>query len=301
MSRKALITGIEGFTGRYLTTELRDAGYDVYGLANAGFEGLISGVAAIHRCDLRDANGVSKVVSEVRPDKVVHLAGIAFVGHGDPEEIYRTNLLGSRNLLVALGRGPTQPDSVLLASSANVYGNASIPVIDENTAPAPANDYAVSKLAMELVARLWLDRLPITIVRPFNYTGVGQSEEFLIPKIVGHFRRRLPRLELGNLDVVREYSDVRSVVRCYHRLLEAPGVSGEVFNVCSGTGHSLNEVLATMRELSGFAPEIQVNPALVRANEVRKLVGSRAKMIERLGPIADIPLGETLRWMYEAG
>ena len=189
--------------------------------------------------------------------------------------------------------------SVLLASSANIYGNASVPVIDENVAPAPANDYAVSKLAMEHMARLWMDKLPVTIARPFNYTGVGQAENFLLPKIVSHFRRHEKRIELGNLAIARDFSDVRMVARSYRRLLAA-APAGEIFNVCSGTSHSLANLIDMMSEIAGYHIDVQVNPAFVRANDVLTLTGSNAKLAGAIGPVEPTPLVDTLRWMYEA-
>lgn len=288
----ALITGINGFTGRFLADELRRAGYTVVGLSHEPSEGVIV-------CDLLDRAGLTDAVAQIKPDVVVHLAAIAFVAHGDVEAIYRTNVVGTRNVLEAVSKSGCHPRSVLLASSANIYGNATVEPIDETVPAAPANDYAVSKLAMEYMARLWCDQLPITVVRPFNYTGVGQTLNFLLPKIVDHFKRRAAVLELGNLDVVRDFSDVRSVVNCYRLLLEA-GRSGEVFNICSGTGHSLLEVVQMMRELTGHDPEIKVNPAFVRANEVHRLVGSRARLEEAIGVVQDIPLRDTLKWMLEA-
>ena len=299
MRKTILITGAEGFTGRYLTAALAEAGHEVHGLVRSLPETPIVGAIKVHACDLGDRQGLSKVVEDVSPHQVAHLAAIAFVAHNDVDAIYRTNIVGTRNLLEALTVCPHLPRSVLLASSANVYGNATVSVIDETTPPAPANDYAVSKLAMEYVARLWQDKLPITIVRPFNYTGVGQSLLFLLPKIVDHFKRRAPVMELGNLDIIRDFSDVRIVVRCYRSLIEATQ-HGETFNICSGTGYALQEIISMMHELTGHDLNVIVNPAFVRSNEVRKLIGSRAKLEAAIGIIDSIPMKETLQWMLEA-
>lgn len=293
--RRALITGIRGFTGRYLADELASAGYSVYGIAH---HGELAG-DGVHVADLCDFAGVRAAVEELQPEVVAHLAAISFVPHRDVEAIYRVNVSGTRNLLEALAGLSTPPRAVLLASSANVYGNASVEVIDETVPPAPANDYAVSKLAMEYLARLWMDRLPIVITRPFNYSGVGQSASFLLPKIVSHFRERAPVIELGNIDVARDFSDVRVVAWVYRRLLElAP--AGEVCNVCSGTAHAIDEILRMMASISGHRIEVRVSPELVRVNEVRRLLGSPAKLGRLVGPLRAIPLLETLRWMYDA-
>jgi nucleoside-diphosphate-sugar epimerase len=253
----------------------------------------------IHAVDLCDREAVARMVDEVQPDVVAHLAGIAFVAHANSELIYRVNVVGTRNLLEALANGKHRPTSVLLASSANIYGNASVPVIDENVAPSPANDYAVSKLAMEYMARLWMDKLPITIARPFNYTGIGQAENFLLPKIVSHFRRNDKRIELGNLAIARDFSDVRMVARAYRRLL-AVAPSGEAFNVCSGASHSLANLIDMMSEIAGYHIDVHVNPAFVRANDVLTLSGSNSKLTAVIGQLDPTPLSETLRWMYQA-
>ncbi len=293
--RRALITGINGFTGRYLAPELRSAGYRVFGTVHHG----ASAGKNIYAVDLCDRDELRRVAADVRPDVVAHLAAIPSVDHGDAEAIYRVNIVGTRNLLEALVPLDAPPSAVLLASSANVYGNAPVEELDESVPPAPANDYAVSKLAMEYLARLWMDRLPIVITRPFNYTGVGQLPHFLIPKIVSHFQVRAPLIELGNTDVARDFSDVRTVATVYSRLLErAP--AGQMFNVCSGTGYTLADILRMMATIAGYAIEVRVNPAFVRASEVKRLLGSKQKLERCIGSLAGIPLEETLRWMYKA-
>lgn len=300
---KVLITGASGFTARYVAQALRHSGYEVHGLARS-----LQSQAdyhQLHQGDLDDAAGLWHTINEVQPRYVLHLAAISFVAHGNADEIYRANVLGTRRLLDALCKAAIKPDAVLLASSANVYGNgptglAADGLLTEADAPAPANDYAVSKLAMEYVARLYANRLPLILVRPFNYTGVGQSESFLIPKIVSHVRRRAPLIELGNLDVARDFSDVRNVVQSYQRLLEAPAAVGQTFNVCSGHAWSLSDVLAMVREISGHDFEVRVNPDFVRQNEVKTLLGSRAKLDAVVGEVPEITLRDTLRWMLEA-
>lgn len=291
---RALITGLGGFTGRYLAQELELAGYLVFGTAH-GSEPARERTFAVDLCDRAE---MRRVVSEIRPSVVAHLAAISFVAHGDVEEIYRVNVVGTRNLLESLADLEQCPSAVLLASSANIYGNASVELIDESVLPSPANDYAVSKLAMEYMARLWMDRLPIVITRPFNYTGVGQGEQFLLPKIVSHFQRRERVIELGNIDVERDFSDVRMVAKAYSSLL-ANAPAGQVFNISSGRAHSLKDVLAMMAEIAGYEIEARVNPAFVRANEVKRLQGDASKLHRVIGAGGDIPLKETLRWMYE--
>lgn len=290
---RALITGHDGFTGRYVAREMRAAGYRVFGLSHTptgtGGEAFVA--------DLQDRAAVRDVVDHARADVVVHLAAIAFVAHGDADALYKVNVLGTRTLLEALAQAAHAPRVVVLASSANVYGNTTADRLGEDTAPAPANDYAVSKLAMEYMARLWMDRLPIVITRPFNYTGVGQGSQFLIPKIVGHFRRREAEIELGNVHVWRDFSDVRMVAAAYRGLVEA-APAGNVYNICSGQAHSLEDVLDMMARIAGYRIVVRVNPAFVRDSEVIRLVGDNRLLLGVTGGLRHVCLEETLRWMY---
>jgi nucleoside-diphosphate-sugar epimerase len=294
-----LITGLDGFTGQYLAEQARMAGYRVVGTSHhhadpTKFED------ECHACDLTNAKEVGSLMQVVQPDAVAHLAAISFVAHGDVEAVYRTNILGTRNLLQALAGLIKKPEIVLVASSANIYGNTTGGSLDESALPSPANDYAVSKLAMEYMAKLYTEQLPITLVRPFNYTGVGQSDKFLLPKIVSHIRKKAPVIELGNLNVARDFSDVRAVTSYYMKLLQNPQPSGSVFNVCSGKAHTLNDILNLARSISGHEFQVQVNPAFVRANEVKILVGNKDKLDAAVGSVSAISIEETLRWMIEA-
>lgn len=291
--KRVLITGSQGFTGRYMAAEMQAAGYRVFGMGSHP-----SDVPDYYQADLTDVTSLKAVLAEMQPDVVIHLAALAFVGHGDANAFYQVNLLGTRNLLEAIAAMGKAPDCVLLASSANVYGNASEGMLDENMSPAPANDYAVSKLAMEYMVRLWQDRLPIIVTRPFNYIGVGQTDNFLLPKIVSHFRRGVDEIELGNLDVWRDFSDVRALVEAYRRLVEAKAY-GQTVNVCSGRTHSLREVVAMCEAIAGHHLQIRVNPAFVRANEVKTLCGDATRLHSLIGDWNSPPLEETLRWMLE--
>ncbi len=293
---RALITGLHGFTGRYLAPALEAAGYQVYGTAH-GQESQGPGMYAV---DLTDRRQLQHAVHDIQPDVVAHLAAISFVAHGDADAIYRTNVVGTRNLLDALASLPAKPRAVLVASSANIYGNTDTGILAETEPAQPANDYGVSKLAMEHMTRLWMDQLPITIVRPFNYTGVGQADNFLLPKIISHTRRRAPLIELGNLDVARDFSDVRTVVQAYTRLLQqAP--AGQTYNICSGQAHTLQQVLDMVAELAGYRMEVRVNPAFVRSNEVKTLTGNPGKLAACVGALPPIALRDTLAWMLASG
>jgi nucleoside-diphosphate-sugar epimerase len=230
---------------------------------------------------------------------VVHLAAISFVGHADNAAFYAVNVIGTTNLLQALVAKDRAPQCVLIASSANIYGNCDASPIAETQPPVPVNHYAASKLAMEHMARTFADRLPIVITRPFNYTGHGQGVNFVIPKLVDHFARRAPQVELGNLGVEREFNDVRFVADAYLGLLKH-GKRGEDYNICTGKPYTLQHVIDTLSVLTGHVLEVHVNPAFVRANEVHRLYGSPEKLIDCVGPLANTQLVDTLQWMLGA-
>jgi nucleoside-diphosphate-sugar epimerase len=258
---KILITGARGFTGLYLLKAAKQAGYEVVSLT----------------ANLNDAHALEHEILSAKPDFVAHLAGISFVASKDHEAFYRVHALGTSNLLQALAKLQTAPKKILLASSATVYGNSGSHLSDETQALAPIDHYAMSKVAMEEMAKTFFNRLPIVIARPFNYTGVGQKGNFLIPKLVDHFAKRKPFIELGNLNIEREFNDVNMICDAYLKLLDL-GKANEIYNVCSGQARSLQFVMDTLKQITGHAIEIRVNPDFVRASEVHRMVGNPEKL-----------------------
>ncbi|ARM33833.1 NAD-dependent epimerase/dehydratase family protein [Legionella longbeachae] len=277
---RILVTGLHGFTGRYIKIALEENGYEVIGL----------------KSNLTHKDELIKEVEKMQPEGVIHLAAIAFVGHENINAFYEVNLIGTRNLLEALSLKAPNIKSILLASSANVYGNQTEGLLNESTAPNPANDYAVSKFAMEKMACLWKDKLPIFIVRPFNYTGVGQNPSYVIPKIVSHFIQKREFIELGNIDVSREFNDVRMVAKLYVKLLELMPLN-KAINICSGRAYSLQDILSLCEKISEHRLRVEINPAYVRKNEVRFLAGDNSLLNTIVGAWQAPNIENTLEWM----
>lgn len=281
------MTGARGFTGRYLRARFEEAGHEVVPLAS----------------DLRDAQAVSRELKGARPDVVVHLAGIAFAGHDAVDDFYLTNLLGTRHLLEALVSGPASSDRtprrVLLASTASMYGPRGGEPVGEDDPIEPPNHYAASKRAMEHMANLYRDRLPIVLVRPFNYTGRGQNETFLVPKIVQHFRTGARSIEMGALDVRRDFTDVRDVATAYLALIEGE-CDHAVYNICSGRTFSPREMLAACERITGRTIDVRFNPRFARNVDFDVVVGDNGRLLRVLDDWQPIAFEETLRWMLEA-
>lgn len=292
--RTVLITGLSGFTGRHLAESLTQAGWRVAGL---GGERLTCEVDHLD-ADLNDTERLSGWIKQVQPTHVIHLAALAHVTGSDALSFYRVNVLGTESLLNAIKEAEAVVEKVIIASSANIYGNAITSPISESNEPQPVNHYALSKLTMEVLVRKWFSRMPILVVRPFNYTGPGQSESFVFSKIVGAFARREKELRLGNLDVSRDLSDVGFVMEAYSRLLTSD-LRSEFINICSGRSISLLNVIDEMAQIAGYRPKIVVDPAFVREDEVKELYGSPAKLFDMVGEI-DVPsLHDTLLSMYQ--
>ncbi|MGL4767883.1 MAG: GDP-mannose 4,6-dehydratase [Formosimonas sp.] len=291
MKRTVLLTGSRGFTGLHVRSILEHNGFEVIGLVRANAQPNEVAVS------LSDLAALRTIVAQTAPDYVIHLASYSSILNNDLKEFYDTNIFGTLNLLQALYDEKIAVKNIVISSSANIYGNPATSSIDENTPPAPINHYSVSKLGMEHMARTWLDRLPIVLARPFNYTGVGQKNHFLIPKIVAHFARRASVIELGNLHVEREFNDVRMVAQAYLGLMQT-AAAGNTFNICTGRGYRLQEVIQTCMSLTGYKDmRININPHLVRENELKTLVGNPTRLNKQLPNLTSYTIEDTLRWM----
>jgi len=288
--KKVLITGIDSFTGHHLSSYLKNSGYDVYGTS------LFKTETKIYKCDITQKDEIKNVLTSVKPNFFIHLSGISYAAHGSNEDFYKVNTIGTTNILDTFIELELKPKKIILASSATIYGNQGLEVLDESLCPKPANHYGASKYAMECLAKGYFAKLPIIISRPFNYTGKGQTENFLIPKIVSHFKEGKKVIELGNIHVSREFNDVNFVCEVYKNLLECNKASTMV-NICSGRGIKLLDVIAIMNNIVGYEIKVKINPDFVRKDEIQSLTGSVQKLTKMIGKIEQQPFGDTLKSM----
>jgi GDP-4-dehydro-6-deoxy-D-mannose reductase len=307
------ITGVAGFVGRHLIRAFREApGRELHGGdrldpdAARGDPALGPHLASYRPLDVDDADALTEWARQTRPDAVVHLAAQASAADSlrDPAGTYRVNALGALHLLEAV-RMEAPGATVLLVGSADVYGSGSPGAgIREDAPLRPRNPYAVSKAAADALGELYARTYGLRVVRTrtFSHTGPGQRPRFALASFADQLARidaglLPPEVRVGNLEGVRDYGDVRDVVRAYDRLLTR-GEAGEVYNVCTGVGHSLSELLHRLIGLSGVRAEVIRDPERVRARDADQLVGDPARLMSRTGWRPAIPIDRTLEDLY---
>lgn len=293
MKQRVLVIGATGFTARYAIPALEAAGFEVHGLSRS-----MRGGEFAYAADLTDPRAMQEVVARVQPTYVLHLAGTPNLPDSEAETLYKVNVEGTRNLLEACANLPKTPQKILLSSSGYVYGDTGDTPATEERAAAPAGEYGKSKLEMERMAARWARRLSITLVRPFNYTGAGHGEQYVVPKLVKCFRERVAEIDFLDGALVRDFSDVRWVASVYARLLGSPREINPL-NVSSGRGTSLRELVRILAALTGHRPRIVDQAQSVRT-PIRSLVGSRERLEQHLGPQSTYAFEATLRWMVDA-
>lgn len=299
---RALVTGASGFVGPYLVRYLLDLGYEVVGGVHGPEANLPGGCRQV-TLDVTDRMAVQRVVAEVQPDETYHLAGLSRPAGDAVTAFYRVNFEGTLNLLEAL-RGCSPEAAVLLIGSAYAYGRVDRPIPE--TAPlAPVSHYGVSKAAADLLGYNYaLEGLRVVRARPFNHSGPGQSPDFLLPTLVLQFAEilwgeRAPVIRLGNLESVRDFCDVRDVVRGYHLALQS-GTTGEAYNLGSGRGVSVRELFELVAEKAGAQVELSTEPSRVRAVDIPFLVADVGKIRDEVGWEVRVPLEQTIQDMLEA-
>ncbi len=309
---KTLITGIAGFAGSHLAELLLGDGDEVSGTVlpteSTWNLGGIEDQVGIFTCDLRDAGATGRLVAELRPDEIYHLAAITFIpdSFADPRLTFDTNLYGTLNLFEA-AKKLSSDVRVLFVGSADEYGlvrSDELPINEQNPL-RPTNPYSVSKVSASLLAYQYglSGHMRVVRVRPFNHTGPRQSSRFVCSDFARQIveaekGRRPPEIHVGNLKPKRDFTDVRDVVRAYRDILRR-GEPGEVYNICSGTPVSVNEVLQTLLALSGRRLNVVESPTRARGSDVLEIRGDFSKIEKAIGWRPTIAFRKTLEDIIE--
>ena len=283
---RVLLTGSNGFTGTYVSNELSKNGYKVFALES----------------NLLDLKKLQKELIRINPEYVIHLAGIPTVYSPSDSlsKLYEVNAIGTGNLLTTLLDSCNKIKKVIVSSAANIYKEQRKPLlINEKSELMPQNHYACSKLSMEYIAASFFKFLPIVITRPFNYYGVNQKKIFLLPKLIDNFNNKKEIVEVGNLNIEREFNDVRDVSKIYVKLLSS-GLESGILNICSGKTYSIKKVIELLSKLTSHNPQIIVNPNFVRSNDIAFLAGDPSTLINQLSFNFEYNLEQTIKWMLDA-
>jgi GDP-4-dehydro-6-deoxy-D-mannose reductase len=308
---RVLVTGADGFAGRYLCRLLLASGHEVGGATRPGSNAAAGWFTDSEQASIRwrslELESAASVAAlfEADYDAVVHLAAIASGGEArrDPGHAWSVNAAGTARLLESAASAATQP-LVLLVSSGEVYGRGD-GARREDAPVVPVSPYAASKAAAELAAAEVARRTGLRVItaRAFQHTGPGQTEQYVVPAFARRLRQARAagqtRVPVGNLEPVRDVSDVRDVVAAYVALLER-GVPGEAYNVCRGEGVSLAELFDKLSALLGLRAEAVPEPSLLRHSDLPHLVGDNTRLRSATGWASTRTLDQTLRDVINA-
>jgi GDP-4-dehydro-6-deoxy-D-mannose reductase len=299
-----LVTGAGGFAGSHLVEHLALSG-PVVGWSRADPPKEIAPLAAWTSIDLLDRDRVRREILALRPAAVFHCAGAPHVGASwqDTATPLASNVLATHYLLDALRRADA-PCRVLITGSASVYAASASPLREDDTI-APASPYAVSKLAQEQLGMRGLseDGLDVIVVRPFNHTGPRQKPSFAAPGMARQIAliesgAAKPVIKVGNLETVRDLTDVRDTVRAYALLMDR-GVAGTVYNVASGVGRSIRAVLEALASRARVPVRIDVDPERLRPQDIPVVIGDASRLREATGWAPAIPFERTIDDLLE--
>jgi GDP-4-dehydro-6-deoxy-D-mannose reductase len=312
---RVLVTGIEGFVGSHLAEFLLTIdGVEIHGTIldpaqTSNIKAILDSLH-LHPTDILDRERLVKLVEEVNPDRIFHLAGQAFVpaAFADPVSTFQANIMGGINVLEASrllkAKGGVGP-SVLVVSTGEVYGRIQRLPITEDFPLAPNNPYAASKASLDLIAQQYYTSfgLPVIVVRPFNHAGPRQNPVFVCSDFGKQFAeivagKRQPQLHVGNIHAQRDFTDVRDVVRAYWLLLDRK-VPEVVYNVCSGQPLAIETVLSMFQEIAGIKARIVSERERMRPYDVPVVVGSHDRLKQATDWAPSIPIRQTLQDVYQ--
>ncbi|MDO8269469.1 MAG: GDP-mannose 4,6-dehydratase [Candidatus Levybacteria bacterium] len=300
---KALVTGINGFVGTHLNNYLLSKGYEVFGTLKPSHESTQDSHS--FAVDILDYEGLKKVVDEVSPDFIYHLAALTSpaASFNNPSETITNNIGGQVNILEAVKELKLMNTRVLVVSSAEVYGQVSekdLP-IDEETPLKPTSPYAVSKIAQDFLGLQYFlsQNIQCVRVRPFNHSGPYQSPFFAIPAFAKQIAeievgKQEPIMKVGNLDAKKDFTDARDIVRAYELLMEK-GENGEVYNIGSGKSYKISEVLDMLLSYSKEQIIVEKDQSLMRPIEIPELVCDYSKLHHITGWKPEISIETSLR------
>ena len=294
--KKLLITGAEGFVGHYLIEQLKNK----YNILATYFLEKDFEVQSVY-LDISDLESLNKYVTDYRPDIICHLAAQSSggVSYNNPYQTYSINVLGTANILECI-RTASNNIRLFIPSSSDVYGIPNYLPIDEKHPLNPTNPYSSSKMIAEQITMQYVMHYDLDAVlsRSFNHTGIGQDEKFFVPTVIRKIRNAKDgdTITMGNIAIMRDFLDVRDMVRAYELLLEsAPGI----YNVAANDPTVLNDIVEFVIKLSGKHINIKIDPDKVRKNENLRLFGTFEKLKKETGWEPKISINETLEWMYK--
>lgn len=301
---RALVTGADGFVGRWLARHLEESGDEVWRATGGGSSS--PGSRRERVVDLTDGSSVRDAVAWARPQVIYHLAAVSFgpdasadVGHA-----IDVTVRGTAYLLEAAAHLDASP-TVMIPSSAEVYGAPGSSRLTERAAIAPVNSYGATKAAQETLALAYhrSGRVPVVVARAFNHIGPGQRESFAVPAFAMQLARIAqegiePVLRVGNLDARRDFTDVRDVVRAYRLLVEG-GHTGRPINVASGKAVAVRDLLDRLIRVSGLSVTVTIDPTRLRASDLPVVVGSNALLRRLTGWRTQVVLHQTLGEVWQ--
>ena len=302
---KYLITGVSGFVGKYFVKYLqeKEPSCEIVGIDRHILDTLS---IKYNDIDLNNTNDVNNIIRDYKPDYILHLASMSSVGQSwqEPSICLRDNSNIMLNLLDAIYKNKLN-SKILSIGSSEEYGKKENVVLKEDMPLNPENPYAISKVWQEMVCKLYAENFGVNVVmtRSFNHIGPGQSDKFVIPSFMKQLLNIANGAEnkmfVGNVEVSRDFTDVRDVVDAYYKLLHY-GKSGDVYNVCSGISYKLKEIISIAENILGIKANIEIDKNLIRPNDVMLVQGDNTKLCSELGWKRKYEIKETINDILES-